>query len=51
VTDALVFFPHYWSTYCIHGLHDDCRQRCKHCEAFCLCPCHEENIEVKNAER
>lgn len=34
-------WPHYWSTYCMHELHDDCRLRCKHCDAHCQCPCHE----------
>lgn len=29
--------PHYTSTYCIHGLHDECRMTCKTCGAFCLC--------------
>lgn len=33
-------FPHYLSTYCIHGLHADCRLTCKHCQAACLCGCH-----------
>ena len=35
------FWPHYWSTYCIHNKHGDCRLTCKHCERPCLCPCHE----------
>lgn len=30
----------YVSTYCQHGLHDDCRLTCKICESGCLCPCH-----------
>jgi len=33
-------YPHYWSTYCIHELHDQCRLTCKHCKAPCLCGCH-----------
>lgn len=42
-----LYYPHYWSTYCMHGLHDACRLTCKTCEAPCRCPCHD---EVKNAE-
>lgn len=34
-------FPHYWSTYCVHNLHAECRLTCKTCEAPCLCPCHQ----------
>lgn len=34
-------WPHYFSTYCIHGLHDDCRLTCKTCAKACLCTCHE----------
>jgi hypothetical protein len=30
----------YVSTACHHQLHDQCRSRCKFCEARCLCPCH-----------
>lgn len=30
----------YLSTYCVHGLHGDCRLVCKHCPARCVCPCH-----------
>jgi hypothetical protein len=33
-------WPHYTSTYCIHGLHGHCRQECKICESACLCDCH-----------
>lgn len=33
-------WPHYWSTYCIHGNCQDCRLTCKTCQAHCLCPCH-----------
>lgn len=35
-------WPHYYSTYCIHDLHDQCRFTCKHCEETCRCDCHEE---------
>lgn len=34
------YHPHYWSTYCIHHNHADCRRACKTCHAPCLCPCH-----------
>lgn len=30
----------YVSTACHHGLHDQCRRRCKFCEIACSCPCH-----------
>lgn len=44
VTDVLIeglaYYPHYFSTYCIHGLHERCRLTCKHCEKPCLCRCH-----------
>lgn len=30
----------YVSTACQHGLHGHCRERCKYCDALCLCPCH-----------
>jgi hypothetical protein len=33
-------YPHYFSTYCIHDLHQDCRLTCKTCRAPCLCACH-----------
>lgn len=36
-------FPHYFSTYCIHELHEDCRLVCKHCTEQCRCPCHQED--------
>lgn len=35
------FYPHYWSTYCIHHLHADCRLTCKTCHKACLCYCHQ----------
>ena len=31
---------HYVSTYCIHGLHETCRNRCMHCQKPCRCDCH-----------
>lgn len=37
------FFPHYFSTYCIHGLHGDCRLTCKTCQLPCRCECHAHN--------
>jgi hypothetical protein len=30
----------YTSTYCLHGLHEDCRLVCKVCAAPCRCDCH-----------
>jgi hypothetical protein len=33
-------WPHYFSTYCIHDRHADCRKTCKVCAAPCLCDCH-----------
>lgn len=35
------YFPHYWSTYCLHEQHHDCRFTCKTCQRPCRCPCHE----------
>lgn len=34
------FYPHYWSTYCVHHRHSECRLTCKTCDAPCLCVCH-----------
>lgn len=32
---------HYLSTYCIHGLHDECKGACKHDkDELCRCRCH-----------
>jgi hypothetical protein len=36
----VTFYPHYYSTYCIHDLHDECRLTCKTCGAPCMCDCH-----------
>ena len=36
-------WPHYYSTSCIHGLHDRCLGECKFCPAKCRCRCHREN--------
>jgi hypothetical protein len=30
----------YLSTACFHGLHGECRKRCKFCDVACKCPCH-----------
>lgn len=30
----------YLSTGCTHGLHEQCRKRCKFCRARCRCDCH-----------
>lgn len=38
--NGVIHYPHYWSTYCIHLNHADCRMTCKTCQAPCLCPCH-----------
>ena len=35
-------WPHYFSTSCMHGLHDRCRRECKFCPEKCRCPCHAE---------
>jgi hypothetical protein len=34
------FLPHYYSTPCMHGLHDQCKGKCKFCEERCRCACH-----------
>jgi hypothetical protein len=31
----------YFSTYCYHRKHDDCRLVCKDCQNPCICDCHE----------
>lgn len=31
---------HYFSTYCLHDRHDECRVTCKFCPAPCRCSCH-----------
>lgn len=36
-------YPHYYSTYCMHELHDECRETCKHCSERCKCDCHKNN--------
>jgi hypothetical protein len=38
--NGVTHYPHYWSTYCIHLNHADCRMTCKTCQTPCLCPCH-----------
>jgi hypothetical protein len=50
-TDRLpyAYYPHYWSTYCVHHQHTDCRLTCKHCEAPCLCFCHAARIDGEAA--
>ena len=40
------YYPHYFSTYCIHGLHDRCRVTCKHCERYCRCACHQPGTKL-----
>ncbi len=34
------FNGHYTSTACHHGLHERCREVCKHCDERCRCVCH-----------
>jgi hypothetical protein len=36
-------WPHYYSTYCIHQHHDNCRLTCKVCASRCRCSCHEDD--------
>jgi hypothetical protein len=31
---------HYYSTWCMHGLHHQCKAECKRCAAPCRCRCH-----------
>lgn len=38
--DLAATWPHYFSTYCIHGQHEDCRLACKVCGSACRCACH-----------
>ena len=37
---TISFYPHYYSTYCIHDLHNTCRLTCKTCGDRCRCDCH-----------
>lgn len=37
----LALAAHYFSTYCLHDLHGECRLRCKTCLAHCRCACHQ----------
>lgn len=39
--------PHYTSTYCIHGLHDQCRLTCKTCDEGCQCDCHRSSRDAE----
>lgn len=45
------YYPHYYSTYCVHGLHEQCRLTCKHCEQPCLCRCHQPRFEITPPDR
>lgn len=36
------FWPHYYSTPCLHDLHDRCKGVCKFCPEKCRCSCHAE---------
>lgn len=40
VEEILTHIGHYTSTYCVHGLHGQCRSTCKHCDEPCKCHCH-----------
>ena len=37
------FQGHYFSTYCLHDLHTDCRLTCKICAKPCRCRCHRDS--------
>lgn len=41
---TLVTAAHYYSAPCLHGLHDQCKGKCKFCEERCRCPHHEKEI-------
>lgn len=38
-------YPHhfYFSTACLHDLHDRCRKTCKFCHESCNCVCHSDS--------
>jgi hypothetical protein len=38
--EALAQVAHYYSTACLHQLHDQCRLTCKTCGDPCRCACH-----------
>jgi hypothetical protein len=40
------FLPHYFSTSCLHELHETCKGKCKFCEERCRCPCHAVHISA-----
>jgi hypothetical protein len=43
--EDITYWPHYYSTPCLHDLHDQCKGKCKFCEERCRCPHHqEENV-------
>ncbi len=31
---------HYYSTHCLHEVHEECKGTCKHCPQQCQCECH-----------
>jgi hypothetical protein len=35
-------WPHYFSTSCMHGLHEVCKGICKFCPEKCRCDCHQD---------
>ncbi len=39
---SVAFWPHYYSTPCLHHLHEQCKGKCKFCEERCRCDCHQE---------
>jgi DNA-binding CsgD family transcriptional regulator len=43
--DETTYYPHYTSTYCIHGDHSHCRMTCKTCGSQCLCQCHKPKVD------
>lgn len=46
----LLSYPHYYSTYCIHGIHKGCRLTCKTCKSPCLCACHKSASAIGKPE-
>lgn len=38
--EQVTYLPHYFSTSCLHDLHDQCKGVCKFCPEKCRCDCH-----------
>lgn len=46
--EPVSFWPHYTSTSCMHGLHKECKGKCKFCEERCRCACHKPDLDISS---